>query len=150
MSPESFHGWYLVPATDISGFLSQNSTFTMSNSSISATETSQPDIGDATDQPLSMPMFETVALEADSGTVSVHGSARTSFTYQDIVRERDRRKGNTSPASTDPISSSTDMRVPTDVVLGTGLLGSSHDIAHNFLLQVNSFEYLVYLEISET
>jgi hypothetical protein len=131
----------------MSGFLSQNSTFTMSNSSISAAETSQPDIGDATDQPLSVPMFEPVTLEADSGTGSVHGAARTSFTYQDIVRDRDRRKGNTSPASTDPSSSSTGMRVPTDIVLGTGLLGSSHDITHNFLLQVTSFEYLGYLEI---
>lgn len=116
--------------------LFQNSAFTMSNSSMSAAQTSQPDIGDGTDQPLSMAVFEPVALVADSGTGSVHGSARTSFTYQDIVRERGRRKGNTSPPSTDPSSSTTGMRVPSDVVLGTGLLGSSHDIAHNFLLQV--------------
>jgi hypothetical protein len=111
----------------------------MSNSSISPAETNQPDIGDASYQPLSMPMFEPVALEVDSGTGSVHGSARTSFTYQDIVRERDRRKGNTSPASTDPSNSSIGTRAPTDVVLGTGLLGSSQDIAHSFLLQVTSF-----------
>jgi hypothetical protein len=121
-------------------FLSQNSTFTMSNSSMSAGETNQPDIGEATEQPINIPMFEPIALEMDSGTRSVHGSARTSFTYQDIVRERDRRKGNTSPASTDPTSSSAGMRVPTDVVLGTGLLGQ--DIAHSLLLQVTPIEYL--------
>jgi hypothetical protein len=97
----------------------------------------QPDIGDATDQPMSMPMFEPVALEADSRTSSEHGCARTSFTYQDIVQDRERRRGNTSPSSTDPSSSATSLRVPTDVVLGTGLLGSSQDIAHSFLLQVS-------------
>jgi hypothetical protein len=112
----------------------------MSNSSMSTGETNQLDIGDATDQHINMPMFEPIALEMDSGAHSVHGSARTSFTYQDIVRERDRRKSNTSPASTDPISSSMGMRVPTDVVLGTALLGSSQDIAHNLLLQVTPFE----------
>ncbi|XP_069675700.1 uncharacterized protein [Periplaneta americana] len=67
---------------------------------------------DVTDQTLSMPMFEPVVLDVDSGS-----SARTSVTYQDIMRERDRRKGNTS--------------APTDVVLGTGL----QDIPHSFLLQ---------------
>jgi hypothetical protein len=97
----------------------------------------QPDISDATDQPLSMPMFEPVALEMDSRTSSEHGCARTSLTYQDIVQDRERRRGNASPPSTDPSSSTTGMRVPTDVVLGTGLLGSSQDIAHNFLLQVS-------------
>jgi hypothetical protein len=97
----------------------------------------QPDIGDATDQPVSMPMFEPVALEVDSKTSSDHGCARTSFTYQDIVQDRERRRGNASPSSTDPSSSTTGLRVPTDVVLGTGLLGSSQDIAHSFLLQVS-------------
>jgi hypothetical protein len=137
----------------MSGFLSQNSTFTMSNSNTSAAETSQPDIGDVADQPLSMPMFEPVALEADSGTGSVHGSARTSFTYQDIVRERDRRKGNTSPASTDLSSSSRSMSVRTDVVLGTGLLWSSQDSAHSSLLQVTYFGNIrnnILLTYSET
>jgi hypothetical protein len=121
-------------------FLSQNSTFSTSNLSMSAGETNQPDIGDATDQNINMPMFEPITLEMDIGACCVHGSARTSFTYQDIVRERDRRKGNTSPTSTDPISSSTGMRVPSDVVLGTGLLGSSQDIAHSLLLQVTPLD----------
>jgi hypothetical protein len=105
----------------------QNSTLAMSN---------QPDIGDATDQPVSMPMFEPVALEVDNRPSSEHGCARTSFTYQDIVQDRERRRGNASPSSVDPSSSTTTgLRVPTDVVLGTGLLGSSQDIAHSFLLQ---------------
>jgi len=98
----------------------------------------QPDIGDATDQPVSMPMFEPVALEVDNRPSSEHGCARTSFTYQDIVQDRERRRGNASPLSVDPSSSTTTgLRVPTDVVLGTGLLGSSQDIAHSFLLQVS-------------
>jgi hypothetical protein len=108
---------------------------------MSACDTNQPDINDATDQPINIPMFEPISLEMDSGAHSVHGSARTSLTYQDIVRERDRRKGNASPTSTDPINSGTGMRVPTDVVLGTGLLGSSQDITHSLLLQVTPFEY---------
>jgi len=120
-----------VLATDIfsssSSSSPQNSTLAMSN---------QPDIGDATDQPVSMPLFEPVALEVDSRPSSEHGCARTSFTYQDIVQEKERRRGNASPSCTDPsISSTTGLRVPTDV-LGTGLLGSSQDIAHSFLLQV--------------
>jgi hypothetical protein len=106
---------------------------------MSACETNQPDISDATDQPINISMFEPISLEMDSGAHSMHGSARTSLTYQDIVRERDRRKGNASPTSIDPINSGTGVRVPTDVVLGTGLLGSSQDIAHSLLLQV--FEY---------
>ncbi|PNF16366.1 hypothetical protein B7P43_G10503 [Cryptotermes secundus] len=113
----------------------QNSSFTMSNSSMSACDTNQPDISDAMDQPINIPMFEPISLEMESGARSVHGSARTSFTYQDIVRERDRRKVSASPASTDPMNSSTGTRVPTDVVLGTGLLGSSQDIAQSLLLQ---------------
>lgn len=113
----------------------------MSNSSMSACDTNQPDISDATDQPINIPMFEPISLEMDSGARSVHGSARTSFTYQDIVRERDHRKGSASPASTDPMNSSTGTRVPTDVVLGSGLIGSSQDIAHSLLLQVTPFEY---------
>jgi hypothetical protein len=113
----------------------------MSNSSMSTGETNQPDIGDVTNQHINIPMFEPIALEMDSGAHSMHGSARTSFTYQDIVRERGRRRGNSSPTSSDPISSSTSVRVPTDVVLGTGLLGSSQDITHNLLLQVTQFEF---------
>ncbi|PSN55907.1 hypothetical protein C0J52_00469 [Blattella germanica] len=77
----------------------QNSSLAMSNASTTTEETSE-DIDVTTDQALSMALFEPVALEIEPSTSAVHGSARTSYTYQDIVRERDRRKGNASPTPT--------------------------------------------------
>ncbi|KAJ9576027.1 hypothetical protein L9F63_007127 [Diploptera punctata] len=111
------------PETQSSALTVSNSTPSSAESSSEPTVTTEP----SEEQPLNMSLFEPDPLDVEPETNGIQGSARTSFTYQDIMKERERRKANLSPI---PITS-IGMRAPTDVVLGTGL----HDIPHNLLLQ---------------
>ena len=99
----------------------------VSNPTMSSVETSS-DSGVTTDQPLNMFLFEPENLDVEPETDSTLGSARTSYTYQYILKEKERRKANLSPIQTPSMG----MKSPTDVVLGTGL----YDIPHGLLLQV--------------